>query len=356
MKFRLWVAASAVALSACGGGGGGNGFAGLPIAVATSPTGSTPATPAPEPVAVTPGPGPVEVTPEPTAPTAPTTPTPEALTPVYEALRVASTNAEYLDQLNAQGARGFRNSEFLNAGYVKDSNTTYVYESLPTATDAAAWQAQLNAQGARGFMRVTDKGDDTFYRKDTRSTSTFTYTILQKTSPPLPTPPTRAALEAWTRDDAAAFVEQANAQGANGFYADSPNFTGKVTRVNIYRKDSASPAIYSYKIGATPYVTRGGNVQQYRFEGASGFLLHTVFGSPVVVVGVTVYVKDISQSATFEFTQSANSFDDGISAAAANVEARTGYVLFARTLSTSGTGLSEYKKATGCTGFLCGAQ
>lgn len=132
----------------------------------------------------------------------------------YRVLAVADneTTAQYIAQVNAQGAEGYYlPGASLVAGsgtvraFQKDSqgSATYVAEALAEPSTEAGFIAQLQAQGARGFRFKTSysfgaQGTFLLYDKDTSQSATFVYSTLE------------------TSADSAAFVTQANAQGQQG--------------------------------------------------------------------------------------------------------------------------------------------
>lgn len=82
-----------------------------------------------------------------------------------EILPVSATEADFLAQLNAQGARGYRfksgysfGSEGLRNLYDKDTSqsATFSYSALPSLNNAADFVAQANAQGANGVVLIGD--------------------------------------------------------------------------------------------------------------------------------------------------------------------------------------------------------
>lgn len=119
----------------------------------------------------------------------------DVYSPVYEVLTPASSQAAFLTQANAQGQRGFRyvgDNAFGSPGptitssvYVRDSlrPATYAYETLAPAANSAAFLEQANAQGARGYRFEGNlvKAGATFpiYMKDESGAATFIYQMSE---------------------------------------------------------------------------------------------------------------------------------------------------------------------------------
>jgi Divergent InlB B-repeat domain len=286
-----------------------------------------------------------------------------AVTPTYEALTVTSSAATLLDQLNLQGARGFRSmgdrgfgssitqtNEFASL-YVKEANTTYTYEILTLPATASVMLTQLNDQGARGYafygaLVFTTGSPDrgALYIKDNGSSATFTYEL-----------PDAANSEA-------AFLAQANSQGDRGFFSVSSFiFTSGVTETkHIYVKDNGSNAKFTYVTQpyfdpSTPaqFIAQADEQGQlgYKFNGASAFsggFRH-------------IYVKDTSQSSTFQWKDEAPSSTGAAFVVQANSTGTQGYADFAPNIffpNGSSQPLSAiarelYFKSVNCAGHLC---
>lgn len=266
---------------------------------------------------------------------------------MYEALPPVVNAADFLAQLNAQGARGFR---FLSGfafttgpssfeqvmGYVKDADMTYSYELPPSAADTTAFENQLNAQGARGFEWGGPIGvggeNRTIYRKVAGSASSYSYAVLAGAG------------------TSASFLGQANGQGAGGYYYVTQQGIGGAF-VNVYRKDSQGSATYGYEVLANP----GGDndfFAQLNAQGARSYRFKTpyAFGSEGAKV---IYEKDLSQAPAFSYY----ALDDQGSSAAfisqANAEGAKGSGLIGSYALPSGAIKTLYFTSTNCTGFLC---
>lgn len=184
-----------------------------------------------------------------------------ANTYTYEILDTPTTAANVLAQANAQGARGFRRVNELTVGtvyaHVVGSTATYSYESLPSAATSAAFVTQANAEGSRGFLYTVDDGAggvfSSLYVKSSAGTATYTYA-------------TRPA--AATASD---FVTAANAQGAQGYLFHTGRVFNDAT-VNIYVKDVNAASTFSYL--TQPAVNQAAAfVAQANAQGATGTVL-----------------------------------------------------------------------------------
>lgn len=192
-----------------------------------------------------------------------------ATTYAWEALDLPATATALQAQLNAQGARGYARGTFMTDGavtsvfYVKDAQglAPFSYELLPSQNSSSAFLNQANAQGARGFHFVGNFiiGGATvaIYGKD-RSSARYVYALQAPTG--------EAAPES--------FLAQANAQGLQGYrfvgeyvFAGEP---GGQAYKNIYVKDSTQAATFDYKaLGATS--GSGALLTQANAEGQSGY-------------------------------------------------------------------------------------
>lgn len=216
-----------------------------------------------------------------------------ARTPLYEALPYVTERSALLAQMNAQGARGFQyisgllvGAEFVNL-YVKDQNTTFSYTAQDSASTTSDLLVQLNGFGARGYRFDGPLTSGNYYVRDnTASLLTYSYE--------LPTAPTTTS----------AFLTQANDRGASGFYFVFTYLIGS-NAVAIYGKDT-NAGRYLYELhpstdvnaSADDFVTQA-NVQGQRgFKFATGFFFND--GSR------NIYVKDSAQSASFSYKASAS--------------------------------------------------
>jgi hypothetical protein len=278
MMFKLAAVAAAVAatlaLAACGGGGGDNGASFAPIGNIVVPP-APPAPPAP---------------PEPPAPA----PAPATNTFLYEQLPYPADTAGFLNDLNTEGAKGFMFLSPLGSGtsvahvYVKNGDATYVYELKTPPADAGAFLSQANEAGSRGLrwvgaMSVGGTAPTTvmMYRKDSDVDATYTY---------------RTEASATDKD---AFLSQVNAQGAAGYFNTAPGYFFGGVNTAVFEKSSAGGATYAYELGDTTTDTNGA-LAQFEEKGARGFR----YRFPYLLGGGfsgSVFVKDLSQSSTFNY-------------------------------------------------------
>lgn len=278
---------------------------------------------------------------------------------MFEATPVTGTSAEFLTQLNGQGARGFRFvSGFYFLGnpagseqkgvYVKDAQTTYSYElpQEPGGADVQAWvtayEAWLNSHGARGFVwggpYMVGGQIHALMRKDNGSSSTFSYKVVVVD--------TNASLSAFVQN-------QANPLGADGYYLAVPAYLGPFgvsSTVAIFRKDLQGSARYGYEVLSNP-ASDGDLVAQINTEGVRGYR----FKVPFVSGGtqVNLYEKDLSQSSTFRFYDFASQQTSAGFLTQANAEGQKGSSLMGAYGLPSGTIRDFYFEPASCTGFLC---
>jgi hypothetical protein len=129
----------------------------------------------------------------------------------YSVLTAPADSAGYLAQANAQGGNGYFSvaGAYMVGGttvlvYQKDSqgSATYGYEALGQPGSDADFLAQLESQGARGFRFKTgyvfSDGIRLLYEKDLSQSATFSYLNLQPAG------------------NSADYIVQANAEGAKG--------------------------------------------------------------------------------------------------------------------------------------------
>lgn len=335
MNSRLLLSIVATAaLTACGGGGGGGG-GGVPIL--------PPVAPAPAPPPAPPAPAPA-----PAPPPAPA-PVPIALKPMYEALAPATTQDAFLAQANAQGARGFRFLSGMGFGdpanltvshvFVKDLPTTYAFEARSTATSAAELQDQLNAQGARGFRWAGPytAGSSFFelYRQEPGSATNYSYTVVPAVA------------------STAEFLVEANGLGASGYYLTGPAyFVGPESR-RIYERASSGSGTYVYEALDEPG-SADGFLAQLNAQGARGFRLRSalIFSEGTRLV----YEKDSAQSAQFAYHALNPSDSSAAFVAQANAEGERGATLAGDYVALGSAARTYYLTPSACTGILCLAR
>ncbi len=275
--------------------------------------------------------------------------------PIYLADTYRADRAGLLTQANGRGASSYSylsglvvsTSEYINL-YVKDLATTYVWEALDLPSSVADLQAQLNAQGARGYAHsgfLTDGNTNSvYYVKDAQGLAPFSYELLP------------------AQNSSAAFLSQANAQGARGFHLVG-NFIIGGSTVAIYGKDSSS-ARYTYALqaptgDATPesfLVQANGQGQQgYRFVGEYVFS-----GDAGGQAFKNIYVKDTTQSATFDYKALAVTTGGSALISQANGEGQSGYfyagsmIFFPNGQTQPGVTRNLYGRPINCIGaVLC---
>jgi hypothetical protein len=265
-----------------------------------------------------------------------------------------------LAQMNAQGARGFlylggivldngtpgntADDLFANL-YGKDSATTYAYEILDTLDTKDPFVAQMNTQGARGYLFYGPTTAGTVYVKESGS-ATYSYEALS------------AAANATNAD----FLAQVNAQGDKGFaYAGAYAFgVNAADAVNFYGKASGSAAKYSYRLepllnAVDPFIAQANTQGQqgYKLEGGLVFT-----GEPAGSAAQfrALYVKDTSQSATFDWKAAGTASTPAAFVTQANNEASSAYIYQTAYVFVEGTSnifRNLYFKAANCSGPLC---
>ncbi len=273
--------------------------------------------------------------------------------PLYLADTYREDRTGLLAQANAQGANGYAyltglaasTTEFINL-YVKDIGTTYLWEMLDLPSSAAALEAQLNAQGARGFAHNTFLTSGVVYGKDTAGLAPFSYELL----------PSQAT--------SAAFLSQAEAQGARGFFFLGDFAIGGST-VAVYSKDGSN-ARYSYSLQPpTDTATPEAFVAQANVQGQQGFRFMGVYvysGNLGNDASKNLYVKDSTQTPTFEYKAQAATSGASALVAQANAEGQLGNVFygsnsfFPNGYSQPGITRNLYFRPSGCSGtVLCRA-
>lgn len=225
---------------------------------------------------------------------------PAAVTATWEALPTAGGRAAFLQQLNAQGQRGYAyyaptafglSAVDLRELYVRDTATTYTYELLDMPATPADLLAQMNAQGARRFALYGPLTVGMVYVRDDSRGTTFTHQLL-----PLQT----------TNDT---FLAQANVQGAAGAFFGGPiGFAAPAASFAIYTRESNRAASYTYSL--EPAVDDPGTPEdllaQANSRGQQGHLFHGSFFFPGEPAGDArrfrnLYVKDTRQASRFSW-------------------------------------------------------
>ena len=253
----------------------------------------------------------------------------------YEALPIDASRPNLLAQLNVQGAKGFNYYGPNTLGglgfnlYTKDSNTQFSFEILDTPTNAAAFLAQLNAQGAKGFDFWGPETTGTIYSKESGGPN-YNYEVI-----PAPT-------------TAAGFLAQVNAQGDRGFIYIGPYAFG-----NIYRQAVGSNARYTYRLELQA-ASHDAQISQANAQGQTGYKfagLEIFSGEPVSGFR-NIYVKDTSQSSTFEWKANPVTTSASALIAQANAERASNYAYWFSVI-IGGSTRDLYFKPSACSGPLC---
>ncbi|NJS37337.1 MAG: hypothetical protein HC765_14565 [Brachymonas sp.] len=267
-----------------------------------------------------------------------------------------------LTQLNAQGARGYLyvSGLALVSGstttpprnvYVKDSNNTFTYEILPNQSARADFLAQMNAQGARGFDFYGPTTVGTIYVKSSGSSATYNHQLLDYVA------------------TTSNFLTQVNAQGASGYFF-SGNYifspVGGAEYVTIYTKASDSNSTFAYRLEPYQDSSTSTFVAQANTQGQQGyaFIGSNIFTDEPNAADNSrnIYVKDTTQSANFSWKvmDYRSTFDDFL--AQANAEGAQGSfftgsaVFFPNAISAPILTVNVYAKPSNCSGILCRAS
>lgn len=259
----------------------------------------------------------------------------------FAALPPANANANaFLQQLNAQGAKGLRYvgdqafGDGTQSVFVQDGLApSYTYELQPGAATVSDFLAQANAEGARGFryagLFTVGGSAMALYRADAGMAARYAYIALAPAASP------------------AAFVAQANSQGSSGYwYAGSLLLNGAQ---DVFMRNSASPSSYAYQY--QPAATMAdGLAAQLNHEGGLGYRYKgaLVFGG----TSANLYVRDPSQNAAFAYATAPVP-----ASGAAFVSQADGmgmaYIGSISLGAAAGGTFELYFSAGSCSGFLC---
>ncbi|MCX4165704.1 MULTISPECIES: hypothetical protein [Paraburkholderia] len=187
----------------------------------------------------------------------------------YEFQNADATQAGFLAQANQEGAKGFRYEGPLTLGnlyrHQGNSSATYSYAAAASPTSSAAFLTQANAQGQSGYWYYgpvqLDSASTSLYMKDNSSASKYTYD---------------AVAPAQSVGD---FVTQANNEGAKGYRFKGPLGFG-TDSVAVYVKDQTQSPTFTY-LSQTPQPTSAAFIQQANAQGAQSeaYLGGLAFGS-----------------------------------------------------------------------------
>lgn len=281
-----------------------------------------------------------------TAPdTPPSSPTISAF--VYEGLTPDTSRAQFLSSLNTQGAQGFRYlSDFaFTATTPPDQTSAFVKDQSTTYS----YELQNVTSGSAAFLtQANSEGARGFRWAGELAVGTDTFFVYRKDNNSVATYSYQVLAQPTNKADA---LSQANAQGAQGYYSLAPAFIlGDASTSSIYEKSSQGNATYGYEITAVP-TDDTSFLAQLNSEGARGYRFRGEF---VFSDGTgAVFAKDLSQSATFSFY----GLDPASTSAAfiqqANVEGAKGNGLIGEFGLPSGKVQTLYFVPGKCQGLLC---
>jgi len=241
-----------------------------------------------------------------------------ALTFRYETLSLPGTFSYSSDDLqtlfNQEGAKGYfyqqtwywnKNSlTFVNDG----SGKTYTYKLLEQPANSADFLEQLNAEGMKGYRyeKFPRSSNLSFaiYRKDSDSTATYTYILA---------PATATAID---------FLAQANKLGQSGFLFLYTSWVYNLMLPEegiLYIKNNTSNATYIYDL----IPNTNDFLAQLNSEGSKGY--RALANSGPFIWDSTVYVKDQTQAATFAYQQVSEVSDSNPSVDQMNSYGAQGY-------------------------------
>lgn len=245
-------------------------------------------------------------------------------------------------QLNAQGLLGYRYIGL--RGYngatrtllVNDTAVAYTYEVRATPATLAAFLDDVKAQGARGFRLARYDTQDATYVQVTNSTEKFTY-------------------EADVRGAAggvpvANFVANANARAAAGFHLHFVLLSGG-QYVDLWERSSV-PATYELRFEA-PAASEAAQLARFDTYGQAGFRMHSFL--QFVDADVWMYERDKTtgnEKATFRYFTGAAVSSVPELVAQANQQGALGRG-FDGALTGFGATRHLYVLAANCRGLLC---
>ena len=231
---------------------------------------------------------------------------------------------------------------------------------MPASADSvAAFLEQLNSQGARGFRftggYVTDGSDQAIYRRQNGSSATYDYRL-----DPASDPASDAQLMYPPFSTGARVLAQAKARGAEGYqYRGSYSFpspVGTFNVVRIYRKEQQGTASFDYEL--LPASTNPVDMlAQISAQGARGFRYLSAFifnlENGQGLENLVMYEKDTSQSASFSYLLLSAQDDVDAAMAQANAQGAEGYGLIGDYMFVNSEAKTFFVKASNCTGSTC---
>lgn len=260
---------------------------------------------------------------------------------VFESLPPANANPKaYLQQLNAQGAKGLRYvgdqafGDGAQSVFVQDGLApSYTYELQPGAATVGDFLAQANAEGARGFryLGLFSVGGSAMalYRADAGTAADYSYIAL----PPAASP--------------AAFVAEANSQGSSGYWYAGPLPLNGAQ--DVFMRNSASPSTYAYQY-QTAATTADGLAAQLNHQGSLGYRYKgaLVFGG----TSANLYIRDPSQNAAFAYATAPVPASGAAFVSQANGMGMA-YIGPISLGAAAGGTFELYFSSGSCSGFLC---
>lgn len=254
---------------------------------------------------------------------------------------------DFVAQLETQGAQGMRyvddmfflteqrRGQFFNLFVKTDSKI--IYKVFPGATNRAELEQRLNSLGAEGFRwsdnRYYKANSYEIYRKSSDSSETFSYKVMDGNL------------------DTQSTLTQANEQGALGSILVSyPGIFKSDDFINVYEKSSTSSAQYAYEMN-NALNNEANAVTLLNTLGSRGYIFKSQW--PLKDGVKSLYVKDMTQNATFHYklTNSSSTITDFLTAT--KQENAQGYI-YSNNFFFGSIQKTVYKKSTSCTGILCG--
>jgi hypothetical protein len=244
-------------------------------------------------------------------------------------------------QLNVQGALGYRYIGL--KGYtaatrtllVNDAAVAYTYEVLATPADIVTFVDQIKAQGVRGFRLARYSTQDATYVQVTNSTEKFTYEAADRTVGGVPS---------------ATFLASANQRGAAGFRLHFVLVSGG-QYVDIWERSSV-PATYMVRM-EEPAVSEAALLTRFDANGQAGYRFHSL--QQFADGNAWMFERNTNaanEKATFRYFTDANVTNLSDLVAQANQQGAKGRG-FDGALNVAGTTRHLYFLATNCGGLLC---
>lgn len=261
----------------------------------------------------------------------------------YAEFATASGTADFRTQLNTQGALGYRYVGL--PGYpgasrtlfVNDAAVAYTYEVLATPTTPVAFVDQVKAQGLRGFRLASYDDRGVVYRKVTNSTETFTYEAVDSVD--------HRGLPYAT------FVANVNARGAAGFRLHSELIFGGVF-FDLYEK-SSTPATYAVRVEDVA-ATESAQLARFDTNGQAGYRMRGIHA--FAEGDLWVFERDTTKAnekATFRYFADPLVASAAALVTQANGQGASGRGLEGQMNLPGGVARDLYFLAANCSGVLC---